>query len=222
LDAILSKAGDIPIVADCSSNLFSRPINISKYGLVFAGAQKNFGPAGVTCVIVREDLLGKSIKECPTIFDYKIQAGNNSLYQTPPTFGIYMCGLVFEWLKKHGGIEEIGKINKLKSELIYECIKKSDGFYRSNVEADVQSRMTIPFRLCKDNEPNTHLEKLFLSEAAKHNLKELQGHRSVGGIRAAIFNALSYEEIVSLVEFMNLFKEQHQENQSNGDKVTFS
>ena len=120
----------MPLVADCSSNLFSRPINIAKYGCVFAGAQKNFGPAGVTVVIVRKDLIGHAIKETPIIFDYKIQAGNNSLYQTPPTYSIYVCGLVFEWLKKQGGIEAVGNVNQMKANLLYETIDGSNGFYQ--------------------------------------------------------------------------------------------
>lgn len=130
LDEIVKRAGGVPIVADCSSNLFSRQINVSKYGLIFAGAQKNFGPAGVTVVIVRDDLLGHQIKECPTVFDYKIQAGNNSLFQTPPTYGIYICGLVFDWLKSHGGMEGVGRVNQMKSSLIYDIVDNSNGFYR--------------------------------------------------------------------------------------------
>ncbi|CAF0839458.1 unnamed protein product [Brachionus calyciflorus] len=201
----------VPLVADCSSNLFSRPIDVSKYGLIFAGAQKNFGPAGVTLVIVRNDLIGHAMTECPTIFDYKIQAGNNSLFQTPPTFGIYVCGLVFEWLKKHGGMEQIGKVNQMKADLVYEAIDNSKGFYNSPVVAKDRSRMTIPFRICVDGKPNDALEKEFLAEAdKKNNLKELKGHRSVGGIRAAIFNAISLEEIETLVFFMKDFQQRHQ------------
>lgn len=210
LEELKNKLGDVPIVADCSSNLFSKPINISNYGLVFAGAQKNFGPAGVTCVIVRDDLIGNSIRECPAILDYKIQAGNNSLYQTPPCYGIYMCGLVFEWLQKQGGIEAVGKVNKSKSALVYSVIDNSNGFFRSPVEVDARSRMTVPFRLYKNNEPSEALEKEFIAEAAKNNLKELKGHRSVGGIRAAIFNALSYQEVECLASFMKKFQEMNQ------------
>jgi phosphoserine aminotransferase len=211
IDEIRAQVGpDVPIVADCSSNLFSKPIDISKYGVIFAGAQKNFGPAGVTCVIVRDDLLGNAIKECPTVMDYKIQSGNNSLYQTPPCYGIYMCGLVFEWLKKLGGMESFGKVNKTKSELIYNIIDQSNGFYRSAVQVNNRSRMTVPFRLYKNDEPSETLEKEFIAEAAKQNLKELKGHRSVGGIRAAIFNAISHEEVALLGEFMKKFQESNQ------------
>lgn len=203
---------DVPIVADCSSNLFSKPIDIAKYGCVFAGAQKNFGPAGVTVVIVRDDLLGHQIKECPSIFDYKNQAANGSLFQTPPTFSIYMCGLVFDWLAHHGGMEKIGEVNKLKAMALYEAIDNSNGFYSSPVEREVRSRVTIPFRICgADGKPNEKLEKEFIEEGEKkHALRELKGHRSVGGIRAAIFNAISYEEIQSLVQYMTLFREKHQ------------
>lgn len=211
IDEIRAKVGEnVPIVADCCSNLFSQPIDISKFGVIFAGAQKNFGPAGVTCVIIRDDLIGMAIKECPTVFDYKVLVGNNSLYQTPPTFGIYMCTLNLEWLKSHGGVISAGKINKMKSDLIYKIIAESNGFYRSPVEESVRSRMTIPFRLYKDNDPSDALEKEFIAAASKEHLRELKGHRSVGGIRAAIFNALSYEEIEALAAFMKKFQEEHQ------------
>lgn len=202
---------DVPLVADCSSNLFSRKVDIKKYGCIFAGAQKNFGPSGLTVCIVREDLIGHQIPECPSIFDYKIQAANGSLYQTPPTFAIYICGLVFEWLKGHGGMEKIGEVNKLKAMSIYEAIDNSNGFYISPVDVRCRSRMTIPFRIMgQDGTPNEKLEKLFIAEADKNSLKELKGHRSVNGIRAAIFNALSYEEIQVLVDFMKEFQKKNQ------------
>lgn len=211
IDEIRRQIGpDVPIVADCSSNLFSRPFDVSKFGIVFGGAQKNFGPAGVTCVIVRDDLIGLAMKECPSVLDYKLQSAANSLYHTPPCFGIYMCGLVYEWLKSKGGMESVGNINKTKSELVYDVISRSNGFYRTNVASDVRSRMTIPFRVCQNSEPNDALEKKFISEAAKQNLKELKGHRSVGGIRAAIFNALSMEEVQSLADYMKKFQADHQ------------
>jgi len=210
LDEIVKRAGGVPIVADCSSNLFSRQINVSKYGLIFAGAQKNFGPAGVTVVIVRDDLLGHQIKECPTVFDYKIQAGNNSLFQTPPTYGIYICGLVFDWLKSHGGMEGVGRVNQMKSSLIYDIVDNSNGFYRSSVEPSVRSRVTLPFRIFTDNKPNEKLEKDFIDHADKlYQLRELKGHRSVGGIRAAIFNAVSFEEVQLLANFMKEFHTKH-------------
>lgn len=210
LDELVSRAGGVPIVADCCSNLFSRKINVSKYGLIFAGAQKNFGPAGVTVVIVREDLLGHQIKECPTIFDYKIQAGNNSLYQTPPCYGIYICGLVFDWLKSHGGMEGIESVNQKKSSLLYQVMNESNGFFRSTVDSQVRSRVTVPFRIYTADKPNEKLEKEFIEEAEKnHCLRELKGHRSVGGIRAAIFNAISYEEVEALANFMRDFHAKH-------------
>lgn len=207
-----SMFGDVPIVADCSSNLFSRKIDVTQFGCIFAGAQKNFGPAGVTLVIVRDDLIGHALQECPTIFDLKIQADNNSLFQTPPTYGIYMCELVFEWIKKHGGVEGVSNVNSLKAQLIYDLIDNSNGFYRSLVDKKYRSRMTIPFRVCNriTQEPDEMLEKEFLEEAdKKHLLKELKGHRSVGGIRASIFNAISLEETQQLVKFMKQFAETH-------------
>jgi phosphoserine aminotransferase len=204
--------GNVPLVADCSSNLFTRQIDVSKFGLIFAGAQKNFGPAGVTLVIVREDLLGHQLAECPTIFDYKIQAGNNSLFQTPPTFGIYMCGLVFEWLKRHGGMEQITKVNQTKASLVYDTIDNSNGFFFSPVNKSSRSRTTIPFRICDANgKPDEKLEKEFMQEGEKRHLRELKGHRSVGGIRAAIFNALSLEEVQTLVDYMREFQQKHQQ-----------
>jgi phosphoserine aminotransferase len=203
---ISSAIGDVPLVADCSSNLFSRTIDISKYGCVFAGAQKNFGPAGCTVVIVRKDLIGFALKETPSVFDYKIQAKNKSLFQTPPCYSIYICGLVFKWLKTHGGIEAVDKVNEMKAALVYDTIDNSNGFYRNPVEKRSRSRVTIPFRINKDAKADEGLEKSFLSEAAKQSLRELKGHRSVGGIRAAIFNAISYEEVERLVAFMKEFQ----------------
>ena len=202
---------NIPLVADCSSNLFSKTIDVAKFGCILAGAQKNFGPAGVTVVIVRDDLIGHQMKECPTVLDYNVQSAHGSLYQTPPTFGIYMCGLVYEWLKSHGGMEKIGEVNKLKSMEIYDAIDASNGFYYSPVRREYQSRVTIPFRVIgKDGKPDEKLEKLFIEEGEHgYNLKELKGHRSVGGIRAAIFNAISLEEIQTLVLFMNVFRKKY-------------
>lgn len=202
-----SVFGDVPVVADCSSNLFTKVIDVKKYGLIFAAAQKNIGLSGVTLVIIRDDLLGFALKECPTIFEYKIQAGNNSLFQTPPTFGIYICGLVFEWFKKQGGIESIQKVNQMKSELIYQTIDESNGFYFSPVEKNWRSRVTIPFRIHLNGQASEKLEKEFLEEAEKKHLcKELKGHRSVGGLRASIFNAISLEEITAFVNFMKEFR----------------
>jgi len=211
IDEIRAKCGpDVPIIADASSNLFSRRIDISKYGIIFAGAQKNFGPAGVTMIIIREDLAGNAIKECPTVFDYKVLIANDSLYQTPPTFGIYMCRLNFEWLKSHGGIDHADQLNKLKAQVIYKTIDESGGFYKSPVEVNVRSRMTIPFRIFKGEVACDAVEKEFLAEALKEKLTELKGHRSVGGIRASIFNAISYEEVEQLVSFMKRFQILHQ------------
>jgi len=210
LNELYSLAGGVPIVADCCSNLFSKKIDVSKFGIIFAGAQKNFGPAGVTVVIVRQDLLGHQIKECPTVLDYKIQAGNGSLFQTPPCYGIYICGLVFDWLKERGGMEGVGSVNEKKSTLLYQVMTESNGFFRSTVDPSVRSRVTIPFRIYTDEKPNENLEKEFLDQADKlHNLRELKGHRSVGGIRAAIFNAISYEEVEQLANFMREFRAKH-------------
>ncbi|XP_069820350.1 phosphoserine aminotransferase isoform X1 [Dendropsophus ebraccatus] len=197
------------LVSDMSSNFLSRPIDISKFGLIFAGAQKNVGCAGVTVVIVREDLLGFTLKECPTILDYKIQAGNGSLYNTPPCFSIYIMGLVLEWIKNNGGAAYMEKLSIIKSEMVYNVIDESNGLFVCPVEKKSRSRMNIPFRI-GSIKGDSVLEKEFLDKAVALGMMSLKGHRSVGGIRASLYNAVTVEDVEKLVDFMKHFKETHQ------------
>ncbi|XP_077105124.1 phosphoserine aminotransferase [Ranitomeya variabilis] len=197
------------LVCDMSSNFLSRPIDISKFGLVFAGAQKNVGCAGVTVVIVREDLLGSALKECPTILDYKIQAGNASLYNTPPCFSIYIMGLVLEWIKNNGGAACMEKLSIIKSEMIYNIIDESNGLFVCPVEKKSRSRMNIPFRI-GSIKGDSVLEKEFLEKAVALGMMSLKGHRSVGGIRASLYNAVTVDDVEKLADFMRHFKETHQ------------
>ncbi|XWS33941.1 hypothetical protein CRYUN_Cryun22dG0126200 [Craigia yunnanensis] len=192
------------LVADMSSNFCSKPVDVTKFGLIYAGAQKNVGPAGVCIVIVRKDLIGNAQEVTPVMLDYKIHAENNSLYNTPPCFGIYMCGLVFEDLLKHGGLEEVEKKNKNKAGILYNAIDESKGFYRCPVEKPVRSLMNVPFTLEK-----SELEAEFLKEAAKEKMVELKGHRSVGGMRASIYNAMPLAGVENLVAFMKDFQARH-------------
>ena len=194
------ETGNVPLVADMSSHILSRPMDVSKHGVIYAGAQKNIGPAGLTIVIVREDLIGETIPGTPTMFDYKIHADNNSMYNTPPTFAIYIAGLVFKWLKARGGLVEMEKINLRKAELLYNYIDSSD-FYYSPVALENRSRMNVPFRL-KD----AALEPVFLEQAGQRNLLQLKGHKLVGGMRASIYNAMPIEGVTALVDFMKDFE----------------
>lgn len=194
------ETGDVPLVADMSSHILSRPMDVSKHGVIYAGAQKNIGPAGLTIVIVREDLIGETIPGTPTMFDYKIHADNDSMYNTPPTFAIYIAGLVFKWLKGRGGLVEMEKINIRKAELLYNYIDSSD-FYYSPVALENRSRMNVPFRL-KD----AALEPIFLEQAGRSNLLQLKGHKLVGGMRASIYNAMPIEGVAALVDFMKDFE----------------
>lgn len=194
------ETGEVPLVADMSSHILSRPMEVSKHGVIYAGAQKNIGPAGLTIVLVREDLIGQTIPGTPTMFDYKIHADNNSMYNTPPTFAIYMAGLVFKWLKARGGLVEMEKINLRKAELLYNYIDSSD-FYYSPVALENRSRMNVPFRL-KD----AALEPVFLEQAGQRNLLQLKGHKLVGGMRASIYNAMPIEGVTALVDFMKDFE----------------
>ncbi|KAK6922506.1 Aminotransferase class V domain [Dillenia turbinata] len=173
------------LVADMSSNFCSKPVDVSKFGVIYAGAQKNVGPAGVAIVIIRKDLIGNAQEITPVMLDYKIHDENNSLYNTPPCFGIYMCGLVFEDLLEQGGLKEVEKKNIKKADLLYKVIDESNGFYRCPVEKSVRSIMNIPFTLEK-----SELEAEFIKEAAKEKMVQLKGHRSVGGMRASIYNAM--------------------------------
>ncbi len=197
----IPEVGDVPLVCDMSSDIFSYPFDITKFGLIYAGAQKNLGPAGVTIVIIREDLLERSQDSLHTMLNYKIHAENNSLYNTPPVFGIYIIGLVAKWLLKLGGLEAISKINDEKAKMIYDAIDNSNGFYRGHAAKDSRSKMNITFRL-----PNEELEKKFVKEATEQGLVGLKGHRSVGGLRASVYNAFPVEGTRVLVEFMKDFQ----------------
>lgn len=192
--------GDVPIVADMSSNILSRPMDVSRYGLIFGGAQKNIGPAGLTFVIVRDDLLGKAHQDCPSAFDYRLVAENNSMYNTPPTYAIYIAGLVFQWLRAQGGLEAIAERNAAKASLLYETIDQSD-FYENRIDVECRSRMNVPF-LLKDEALNS----VFLEESAAAGLVQLKGHKSVGGMRASIYNAMPLSGVNALVEFMRDFE----------------
>jgi phosphoserine aminotransferase len=196
----IPKTGDVPLVADMSSNILSRQVDVSKFGLIYAGAQKNIGPAGLTLVIVRDDLLGQVQAGTPTMLDYKTHADSESMYNTPPTFAIYVAGLVFQWLKKNGGIAAMEKTNVAKAALLYAAIDASNGFYHCPVSKADRSRMNIPFTL-KD----ANLDGDFLKQADARGLLQLKGHRSVGGMRASIYNAMPLAGVQALVDFMNGF-----------------
>ncbi len=196
----IPDTGDVPLVADMSSNILSRRIDISRFGLIYAGAQKNIGPAGLTIVIVREDLIGNPIAGIPAMLDYKIHADNDSMYNTPPTYAIYIAGLVFKWLKKNGGLEAMERRNIEKSNFLYDYLDRSD-FFVSPVAAEDRSRMNIPFTL---KDPSRDEE--FLKGAKARNMVQLKGHRSVGGMRASIYNAMPLEGVRALVEYMREFE----------------
>jgi phosphoserine aminotransferase len=191
--------GAVPLVADMSSNILSRPIDVSKYGLIYAGAQKNIGAAGLVVLIVREDLLARSPKDIPQIFNYAAHAKEGSLLNTPNTFGWYLAALVFKWLKQQGGLAAIGAANQRKAELLYGYIDGS-GWYENPVDKPARSRMNVPFRL-----PDEALDEPFLKEATAAGLLALKGHRSVGGMRASIYNAMPIEGVQALVDFMRDF-----------------
>ena len=190
---------DVPLVADFSSSILSEPLDVNKFDLIYAGAQKNIGPAGLTVVIVREGLLGNAIPATPTMLDYKVHADADSMYNTPPTYAWYLAGLVFEWLNEQGGLKAIGKLNKAKSDKLYQYIDNS-GFYANPVAVNNRSRMNVPFTLA-----DAALDKQFLKEAEERQLLNLKGHRSVGGMRASIYNAVPMEAVDALIEFMKDF-----------------
>lgn len=191
---------EVPIVADMSSTILSRPIDVNQFGVIYAGAQKNIGPAGLTMVIVRKDLLGKSSSHCPTMLDYKTAAENGSMYNTPPTYSLYLAGLVFEWLKDQGGLTAMAATNKRKAEKLYGYINNSN-FYANPVELASRSSMNIPFTLA-----NADKDKDFLAEAEESGFLNLKGHRSIGGMRASIYNAVPEEAIDALIAFMGDFE----------------
>lgn len=191
----------VPLFCDASSDFISHPVEINKYALMYAGAQKNAGPAGVTVVILRDDMLERVPEDLPVMLDYKIQAESGSMYNTPPCFSIYMIGLVFKWAKKVGGLSAIEKTNRAKADLLYKTIDESGGFYKGHANREARSLMNIPFRL-----PSEELEELCAKEAKKHNLIGLKGHRSVGGMRASLYNAVTIESVGELVKFLREFQ----------------
>jgi len=193
------EVGDKPLVADMSSTILSRPIDVSKFGLIYAGAQKNIGPAGLTLVIVREDLLGHARRDCPTMLDYTVFAQHDSMYNTPPTFGWYLAGLIFEWLLEQGGLPAMAERNARKAGKLYAYIDAS-GFYRNPVDPACRSWMNVPFRLADET-----LDKTFLAEAAAAGLTSLAGHRIVGGMRASLYNAMPEAGVDALISFMRDF-----------------
>jgi phosphoserine aminotransferase len=195
--------GDVPLVTDASSHILSRPLDVQRYGLVYAGAQKNIGPAGLTIVIVRDDLIGQALPVTPAVFDFKVQAEADSMYNTPPTYAVYIAGLVFQWLKGLGGVPKMEEINIAKAKLVYDYLDQTE-FYHSPVAKDDRSRMNIPFTL-----RNSALDEQFLKQAKANGLYELKGHRSVGGMRASIYNAMPMEGVQALVQFMREFERSH-------------
>lgn len=194
------EVGEVPLIGDASSDIFSRPVDVKKYGLIYAGAQKNLAPAGVTLVIIRNDLLARSPANLPTMLNYNTHAKDKSLYNTPPVFSIYVMRLVLKWLLDQGGLESIERHNEEKAALLYETIDSTD-FYRGHAKEDSRSLMNVTFRL-----PSEDLEKQFVSEATRAGLDGLKGHRSVGGIRASIYNAFPREGVEALVSFMKEFE----------------
>ena len=197
------ETGDVPLVADMSSTILSRTIDVSKFGVIYASAQKNIGPSGLAIVIVRDDLIGQARQAIPSIFDYQIQADFDSMYNTPPTYSWYLAGLVFKWLLAEGGIAAVEQKNIAKAELLYKAIDSST-FYTNNVDASVRSRMNIPFTLADDG-----LNETFLSEAKAAGLLTLKGHKLVGGMRASIYNAMPIEGVQALVDFMAVFEKKY-------------
>ena len=192
--------GDVPLVADMSSHILSKPIDVTKFGLIYAGAQKNIGPAGLVVVIVREDLFGRALPDTPNVLNYKLMAEADSMINTPPTFSVYLAGLTFKWILERGGLGGIEKLNIRKAKLLYGYIDGQD-FYSNPIAREDRSRMNVPFRL-RDEQ----LDARFLQEADARGLSQLKGHRSVGGMRASIYNAMPIEGVEALVEFMEEFR----------------
>lgn len=199
----IPDTGDVPLVADMSSTILSRPMDVSKFGVIYAGSQKNIGPAGLTVVIVRDDLIGQTLDGTPTMFDYAAHAEAGSMYNTPPTYAWYLAGLVFAHLKQQGGLEAMAQINRNKAMKLYAAIDNSD-FYANPVEPESRSWMNVPFTLA-----NAELDAEFLKQAAARGLQTLKGHRSVGGMRASIYNAMPEAGVDALIEFMAEFERKH-------------
>jgi phosphoserine aminotransferase len=201
---VTPDVGGVPLVSDMSSEILSRPVDVSKYGLIYGGAQKNIGPAGLTIVIVRDDLIGRALPICPSAFDFKTVAENESMYNTPPTYAIYIAGLVFQWLKDQGGLTAMAERNRAKAALIYDHLDGGSGFYKSPVRKDSRSLMNVPFKLADES-----LDGAFLKGAEARGMVQLKGHRSVGGMRASIYNAMPVEGVRALVSYMAEFEKQH-------------
>jgi len=199
----IPQTGDVPLIADFSSTILSRPLDVSRFGVIYAGAQKNIGPAGLVVVIVREDLLGHARADVPTVFDWTAMAADGSMLNTPATYSWYVAGLVFQWLRRQGGLAAMEKINRAKAEKLYGAIDSS-GFYRNPVEKPCRSWMNVPFTL-----PNAELDKPFLEGAKKAGLVTLEGHRSVGGMRASLYNAMPLAGVEALVQYMAEFQRTH-------------
>jgi phosphoserine aminotransferase len=195
--------GDVPLVADMSSNILSRPVDVSKFGLIYGGAQKNIGPAGLTIVIVRDDLIGRALPITPSAFDYKQQADNDSMLNTPPTYAIYIAGLVFKWIKARGGLAAMEAHNRAKAALLYDTLDATS-FYSSPVARADRSLMNVPFKLNEES-----LDAAFLKGAEALRMLQLKGHRSVGGMRASIYNAMPVEGVQALVAYMKEFEAKH-------------
>lgn len=203
----LPAIGDAPLVSDTSSDMFSRPVDVARHALIYAGAQKNLGPAGVTLVIVRDDLLARSSKSLPTMLNYAVHAENGSLYNTPPVFAVYIVGLVMKWLLSAGGLEAAARVNERKAARLYAEIDRT-GFYRGAASKESRSLMNVTFRVGPADR-SEQLEKLFVKDATAAGLDGLKGHRSVGGMRASIYNAFPEEGVEALVEFMREFERKH-------------
>ena len=199
----IPDVGDTPLVADASSHILSRPLDVARFGVIYAGAQKNIGPAGLTVVIVRNDLTGRARRECPSVFDYAVQAKSDSMFNTPATFAIYLAGLTFEWLAAQGGLAAIERANVAKAETLYAEIDRS-GFYRNPVRKSDRSRMSVPFFLRDES-----LNDAFLDGAKQRGLTQLKGHRAVGGMRASLYNAMPLAGVHALVEWMREFERTH-------------
>jgi phosphoserine aminotransferase len=198
------EVGERSLIADMSSDILSRPFNARQFGLIYAGAQKNLGPSGVTVVIIRNDLLAKAAKNVPTMLRYSTHAKNNSLYNTPPVFGVYVLNLVLGWIESTGGLAQIGQINQQKAQVVYDSIDRSGEFYRGHAQPDSRSLMNITFRL-----PDEALEKQFVKQAKDEGMIGLGGHRSVGGVRASLYNAMTLEGSTALANFMDEFLRQN-------------
>ena len=199
----IPETGDVPLIADFSSSILSCPLDVSRFGIIYAGAQKNIGPAGITLVIIRDDLLGRATEEVPAMFNYATHAANDSMFNTPPTYAWYLAGLVFTWLKAQGGLRVMAALNQRKSAALYAAIDQS-GFYHNPVAVECRSRMNIPFTLA-----DSRLDKTFLAESAAQGLQALKGHRSVGGMRASVYNAMPEAGVQALIAFMAEFEQRY-------------